>query len=646
MLPGRLHDRPTLLIYCNNIPAQGDILKKQSRLSARQLVFSAVFLLLFAGMTFFLFAYQRDQKRFANIATELFTKEMKANTLSMHYTLADPEAFGIYDYKPTLLCYHSESSLHSQVGTENILATLQGIRTEKLSESDAYLCRLLIRSLTNSLELSAFSYYSEPLSPASGAQSQLPVLLAEYSFRSRRDVEDYLALLDQTDEYFASLLAYEQEKAAAGLVMPASFLKKVREQCDSILTAEALKEGTHFLQTTFQERLNVLKEEGAITDGQAQSYIDQNDRLLKTVLLPAYTSLGDGLLLLEDESVLPGGLASLPQGKAYYEKLLISETGSYRPIDEIQQLLSDQFSSEYDQISQLLAGHPQLAENYAEENAEAFPYKDASQMLLDLQKRMGESFPSIPDGTTQAAVKALSPSLESYCAPAFYLTAPLDDTNANTIYINKKKTPGGLDLYTTLAHEGYPGHLYQTVYYNRHAYPDGERPVRELLWYGGYQEGWALYVEFLSYDYASQLLREYGQETAALRAQLEKHNRSMQLSLYSFLDILIHYEGASYSQVAKVLERFGYAESDSVKSLYHYIVQEPCNYLKYYLGYLEILHLQHRARELWGNAYSDYLFHSFYLDSGPSDFLSLQEKLESATPPPYSRDTPGPREGS
>ncbi len=621
-------------------------MKKQSRFSPRQLVFGAVFLLIFTGMTFFLFAYKRDEKRFANVTSQLFTEQMQANTLNMHYTLADPEAFGIYDYTPTLACYRSEASLRSQAGTENALAALQAIHTEKLSESDAYLCRLLIRSLTNSLELSAFPYYSEPLSPSSGAQSQLPILLAEYTFRSKKDVEDYLALLDQTDEYFASLLTYQQEKTAAGLPTPASFLKKVREQCDTIVTKESLEEGSHFLQTTFQERLEPLLKSGEITPAQARSYAEQNDRLLKTVLLPAYGTLGDGLLVLEDESVLPCGLAGLPDGKAYYEKLLVSQTGSYRPIDEIQELLSRRFSDEYDQISRLLASHPELAGSYGRENGEAFPYKDAAQMLLDLQKRMGESFPALPDGTAQAAVKALSSSLEPYCAPAFYLTAPLDDTSSNTIYINQQKTPGGLDLYTTLAHEGYPGHLYQTVYYNRLAYPTGERPVRELLWYGGYQEGWALYVEFLSYDYASLLLQEYGQDTAALSAQLEKHNRSLQLSLYSLLDILIHYEGASYSQIAKVLENFGYEDASAVRSLYNYIVQEPCNYLKYYLGYLEILSLQDTARQLWREAYTDYRFHCFYLDSGPSDFLSLQERLRDSVPPSDSQGTPDPTEVS
>ena len=75
---------------------------------------------------------------------------------------------------------------------------------------------------------------------------QLPVLLAEYTFRTKRDVTDYLALLDQIDDYFASLLLYEQEKAAAGFFMPACSSEKVRKQCDTIVTTEELAQGTHF----------------------------------------------------------------------------------------------------------------------------------------------------------------------------------------------------------------------------------------------------------------------------------------------------------------------------------------------------------------------------------------------------------------
>ncbi len=602
-------------------------MKKRASVSLKQLLFALGFLLAFSCMTAFLFIWQRDEKRFSNLTMQLFTDDMKSNTLNMHYTIAHPENFGVYEYEPTLGIYDAEENLRSQAETENTLAALQSLNKNKLSEADAQLLQLLIRSLENTLKLNRFSYYSEPLSPSSGAQTQLPILLAEYTFRTRRDVEDYLALLDQTDAYFASLLAYEQEKAAAGLASPGSFLKQVRAQCDQIITASDLEAGNHFLQSTFKERLEALLEAGEITAKEAEGYVAANDRLLKTVLLPSYVSLGDGLLLLEDESILPTGLAALPDGKAYYEQLVILKTGSYRSASEIQTLLAGQFSKIYEEIKAILSSHPDITQSIGQDFSADFPCRNASQMLLDLQQRMNGSFPAIPGGSTGASVKAVSSNLEAYCAPAFYLTVPLDDTDQNAIYINRSKTPDGLELYTTLAHEGYPGHLYQTVYHNRQAALTGQRPARELLWYGGYIEGWALYVELLSYDYASDLLLEEGKEEAALCAQLEKHNRSLQLCLYSLLDIMIHYEGASYSHIAAILEGFGITDPNSAKAVYNYIIQDPCNYLKYYLGYLEILAAKEQAANLWQDEYTDFRFHSFYLDCGPCDFLSLSERL-------------------
>ena len=607
-------------------------MKKHSHISFRQLLFGLGFFLAFSGMVLFLFSYRRDEKRFTNITTRLFVSEMKSNTLNMHYHLADPAAFGVTDYDPVLSCYHPDTALRSQAELENTMAALQALSPEKLNASDAVLWKLLTRTLENTMVLGSFPYYDEPLSPVSGTQSNLPILLAEYTFRSKRDVEDYLSLLDQTDEYFASLLLYEQEKAEAGFIMPAAFLREVREQCDTIVTKEALEAGTHFLQTTFRERLLPLVQKQIITKKEASAYLAQNERLLMTVLLPAYIRLGDGLLLLEDDTVLPKGLAALPEGRIYYEHLLISETGSYRPIAEIQEMLTEKFTSSYDKIKETVERYPEILKTLTEDRTEKFPCKEPSRILLDLQDRMAEDFSALPGDSTSITVKTVSESLEPYCAPAFYLTAPLDDTASNSIYVNRSKTPEGLELYTTLAHEGYPGHLYQTVYHNRNALAAKERPARELLWYGGYQEGWALYVEFRAYDYAALLLLDDGQTEAAVIAQLEADNRSLQLCLYSLIDIMIHYDNASCSQIAKVLEKFGVADAADAASIYNYIVQSPCNYLKYYLGYLEILSLQENARQLWGAEYTDYRFHQFYLDCGPSDFLSLQECLETWDP--------------
>ncbi len=611
-------------------------MKKKHSLTMKLVPTLSLLLVLLAGAVFLWFFYEKEERAYHKLTKNLFLNEMTASTLNMHYTIANPSAFGITEYEVKLPYYDKTASMQALMETETLLAQLSEINSTNLENDDAYTHKLLTRSLENSLLQNSYSYYAEPLSPSSGMQSQLPILLAEYSFRTERDVQDYLELLDQTDTYFASLLTYEQEKAAAGLLMPASSLEKVKDQCDRILTKEALQAGTHFLQTTFPERLQSLIDTGVITAEQADFYCAENNRLLRTVMQPAYVALADGLFLLEDTSIPLSGLSAKPDGAAYYETLLCSETGSHRTVADVKELLTLAFDTEYQAIHSLLTKHPELNQYLSCRDATLFPYQTPEEMLADLQKRMQEDFPGFSEGTLPTVtVKTVSSSLADYCAPAFYLTAPLDDTDSNVIYINPKQTQEGLELYTTLAHEGYPGHLYQTVYSNRHMQSSSQDPLRQVLWYGGYLEGWALYVEFHSFDYASTLMTEQGNTREALAIQLEKHSRSLQLCLYSLLDIMIHYDNASYSQVTDVLEAFGITNAASVNAIYTYIVEEPCNYLKYYLGYLEILELQKQAKTLWGANYSDLRFHTFYLDCGPSDFLTLQEELIN-TPLPQS----------
>ncbi|MCM1569657.1 MAG: DUF885 domain-containing protein [Roseburia sp.] len=608
--------------------------KTQAKFSARQLLFSCLLLLVFTGLTIALFTYKQDEKRFSHITSALFEKEMTSNTLNMHYTIAHPEAFGICQYEPKLPVYSAGNRLEGQSGTENLLSLLNSIKKERLSDKERYTYTLLKRSLTLSLAMSSCPYYNEPLSPSSGMQTQLPILLAEYTFRSKQDVLDYLALLEQTDDYFTSLLVFEQEKAEAGFLMPVSSLESVRKQCDTLITAEALETGSHFLQTSFAERLVTLSESVSVTKEEALSYISRNNRLLKTIVLPAYEALSDGLYVLENQADagLPKGLAAYPEGAQYYQLLLISETGSYRTPEQVKELLAARLLQDYENIRLLAAQNPDCSNILASRSHTYMPGFNAGTMLTDLQQRMQADFPTLPSGDSlpSVTVKNVSEALEDYSAPAFYLTTPIDDTDNNVIYINRKNTPDGMELYTTLAHEGYPGHLYQNVYCNRFLANEQENKIRQLLWYGGYLEGWALYCEFLSFDYASTMMQEQGRDADAACVQLEKHNRSLQLCLYSLLDIMIHYENATPEQIALQLSSFGVTDIETAHAVYTYIAENPCNYLKYYLGYLEILNLKEQAASLWGNQYSDLAFHTFYLECGPSDFQSLKERLSDS----------------
>ena len=635
--------------FTNTLCYQVIIVRKRPPLSLPQLLVCIGLLCALTGGLTLIASHSSPDRRFEQFTSRLFREEMTASTLNMHYTIADPEAFGISAYEPVLPLYRSGQQEDSRKRCADLLKQLDRIDPDRLSPENAITHRLLRRSLENDLALAQFPYYNEPLSPSSGMQSQLPVLLAEYTFRTKRDVTDYLALLDQVDDYFASLLLYEQEKAAAGFLMPDVSLEKIRKQCDTIVTTKELTQGTHFLQTTFEERLLELQKQGLYTPEETASLIEANDRLLATVVQPAYAALSEDLLALETytsagstaseattdaasgrnssvHAALPKGLALLPDGKTYYHHLLFAETGSSRSEKELVQMLLTQFQEEQSAIRSLAARSPSLISLLSEGITEEFPLTEPEEMLTDLQVRMKNDFP-VSNPLPNVIVKDVVPSLEPYSAPAFYLTTPLGNSDNNVIYINRRSSPEGLELYTTLAHEGFPGHLYQTVYSNRAFSDRNLDPARKLVWYGGYLEGWALYVEFLSYDYGADLLEQSGQTDAAQAARLEKHTRSLQLCMYTLLDLLIHGEGAGYDQMAEVLGKFGIDSPRACEAIYTYIAEEPCNYPKYYIGYLEILALQGTAQEHWGSSYSDRKFHTFYLEQGTSDFSSLEALL-------------------
>ena len=571
---------------------------------------------------FFCKHYNEDAG-FTTVASTYFEKELTSDTLSLHYTLANPEKYGIRAGNVSLPCYETGNQTAQTKYLHNVLASLAEIDADSLSDHNRYLHTLLTKTVECKLRLESFPYYYEPLSPNSGMHTQLLILLAEYPFYDTSDIDDYLALLSKIPPYLESLYLYEQEKAAAGLLMSSSSLQKTIEGCRTILTKEELMQGEHFLQETFSSRLAGLQMEGKLTDKEYAAYLAENDALLTDAACPAYEKLAKDLTTLYEFCTPLVGLAHTPSGKEYYKALLRSETGSYRSIEDINALLCSQLTMEQQNMSRLAT--PDLLAVWDETQTalnKEFPLQNPEEILQNLRSAMGDDFPSFPD-TCTTQVKTVAASLENYTAPAFYLTPPVDAYHNNVIYINESQVLPGLDNYTTLAHEGFPGHLYQNMYSSCHLSTIPDSYLRSILWYGGYLEGWAIYTEFLSYDYASQMLAEKGNRNAAAICSISKHNRSFLLALYALMDMKIHYEGALEPEIASLLSSIGVRDGEVIHEIYSYIVEEPTNYMKYYLGYLEIMEIKKQAQSLWGETYSDYRFHKFLLEFGPADFDTL-----------------------
>ena len=598
----------------------------------RSLLFASLLLLL--CLSCFFFSGQADRLAFHRLTDSFFTQSLKQDPLSLHFTLAHPEDFGISSAASALPVYSPDSTSRTEESCRRMLTRLSHIRPARLKEEERYTYDLLCSWLKNRLEGQAFSFYEEPLSPSSGMHCELPLLFAEYTLRSDADVQSYLSLLESVAPYLEGLMEYETQKAQAGLFMTDADVRTVTAQCDAILDQASLFSGTHFLQTTFRERLDTLLQDHLITPAQEEQYLSENDRLLMTIVLPAYQKLGDSLTLLSGSGQYEGGLAEMPEGRAYYAWLTASSTGSCLDMDSMFRLLQKTFQKKFKEFKKLLQEY--RAQTGSDPDpallSESFPLTEPEQILKDLQARMQADFPAFPRIASEdvgCLVKDVDSALEPFTSPAFYMSPPIDDLTHNTICINRSSTAEGIELYTTLAHEGYPGHLYQTVYSSLYASIQNGQPVRELLFYGGYVEGWAYYTERISYEYAAQLLSNGDPDSpAALLCRMISLQRDLQINLFSLLDISLHYYGAPRSDILLSLTSFGLPEENALQ-IYDYLRTSPASYLRYYVGYLEMTALRERARALWGESFSLQRFHRFVLEAGPSDFPNLVRRLKS-----------------
>ena len=237
---------------------------------------------------------------------------------------------------------------------------------------------------------------------------------------------------------------------------------------------------------------------------------------------------------------------------------------------------------------------------------------DPSSILSNLEAKLDGSFPELPAVNTK--VKYVQKSMEEYLSPAFYMVPAIDNANQNVIYINQGRMTDDISLFTTLAHEGYPGHLYQNVYYANQD-PD---PIRCVLNYGGYTEGWATYSEMLSYYYTT-LSKEH--------ATLLQKNASIILGLYALADMGIHYDGWTLLETISFFHTYGITDPTTIEDIYDLIIADPANYLKYYIGYVEFLELKKEAVEKWGENFTQKRFHKAVLDVGPSSFSIIKKEI-------------------
>lgn len=538
-----------------------------------------------------------EQKHFSEVEDELFKWEASRSLLDLHFLLRNPSDAGI-DSARHLYAPVSLSELkQNRTDRETIKETLDSFSLSLLTDEQKLTLQILQSFLRTESKSDGLELYAQPLAPTIGIQAQLPVLLCEYPFYSREDVENYFKLLGELGDYYGQILAFEQQKAEAGLMMSDASLERVISSCEGYL----LVPGNNFMIDSFNSRLDDI---GDLSEDEKQTFRQKNAELLESDFVPAYQTLIDGLTALKGTGKNEKGQCGYPNGRRYYEYQVFSATGtSYSSLSDLLSAIEDSIRESLLESSEILKRRPELQESFL--NPE-FRQKDASAIMEEIKAQTLQDFPALPE--CNYTIREVPKALELSLSPAFYLTSAIDDIENNVIYINHSDRYASQPLYSLIAHEGYPGHLYQTVYFHS----QNESSLRKILSFPGYTEGWATYVEQYAYTLDNGLDSDLGKLISA--------NASASLGIQACLDLYVNAYGWEIPQIEEYLSDYYEKPEEVASALFETLVDNPANALSYYVGFLEFDQMRKTAEKKLGERFSLMEFHRFLLDMGNAPF--------------------------
>lgn len=540
---------------------------------------------------------------FDKLTKEIFKEEISDDTITLNFRVKDREKYGLQTTKPTLGEFSLKELKNSLLVSENRVATLETYDYDKLTDEQQLIYDIVYKMSKDNLTSADFLEYAECLGPTTGIQAQLPIFFAEFNLYGKRDVEEYIALLKQVPTYFQGIIAFEENKSKEGIFMSDTTAQAIITQCEEFVK----NPDKNYLISGFQKRIESVP---GLSAEEKKGFASQNRLAVLESVIPAYKNLINALKKLKGTGKNGGGLCHLKKGKKYYAYLVKTMTGSDRSLDEINDLLDKNISSLKKDIADIMSESPDA---YMEAQEVEYPYNTPQKALVQLKKSISKDFPPLDDKIS-CQIKAVDTSLENFLSPAFYLVPALDNYQSNVVYINQNKRYDLSKAFSTIGHEGYPGHLYQTCYF----LSQNPSPLRSIIKVGGYSEGWGTYAELYSYD-----LADIDKDVA----KLLKKNTLATLCIYAKADLAVNYLGWDYKKLQGYLADFGFSKTNA-RTIYDSMVAEPGGYMEYTLGYLEIDALMQEAKKELGDRFVLKEFHKFFLDMGEAPFAIIQDRMK------------------
>ena len=512
---------------------------------------------------------------------------------------------------------YSVKAYNDWLATEqNYMLRLAAIDPAGFTDQEKTSRELLLRRFADDQEAAEYKSWEMPVNQMGGIYSTYPQLVAELSFTTVKDYDDWIARLHAMPKAFDQVMTNMSIGMEDKRVPPKYLLEKTLDQVQQL--ANQKPEDSPLAMP--------LKKFPAAISADEQARI--RDEMLTAIgkqVLPAYQRFARFLQV----SYIPAGrtepgISALSDGAQYYQFLIRRTTTTDLTAAQIHQIGLDEVQK--DEVAMLA-----IAEKLGFKDLKSFEaslktnpklHPASREALLDayrgylkpMQAKLPQLFGRLPKAGFE--VVQVPDYLEKTSAPAYYEAGSPDGSRPGRLFIDTYNAPER-NLYNAESiayHEGLPGHHLQVSIAQE---LDGMPAFRKYMGYGAYVEGWGLYAERLGKDvgFYQDPYSDYGR----LESDIWRAIRLV-------VDTGVHSQHWTRQQMVDFFHDHSAIDETSVQSEVDRYIAWPSQALAYKVGQLKILELRDRARKELGNKFDIRAFHDQVLDAGalPLDVLSAR----------------------
>jgi len=502
---------------------------------------------------------------------------------------------------------------------QDMLLKLAAVDPAGLSGQDQVSRELLIRDLTENQDGAEFKSWEMPVNQMGGIYATYPQLVAQLSFTTSKDYDDWIARLRAIPHAFDQVTSNMSIGIDDKRVPPKFLLEKALANVQQLANQKPEDSPLALPLKKFPDSISAAEQTRIKTEMLAA---------ISKQVLPAYQRFARFL----EVAYIPAGrtepgISSIPDGAAYYKFRIKQSTTTNLTADHIHQIGLDQVQKDEAEmltIAQKL-GFQDLKSLRASLKTNPKLKATSREQLLDtyrgylgpMQAKLPELFGHLPKSPFE--VVPVPDYLEKTSAPAYYQAGTPDGSRPGRLFINTYN-PTDRDLYqveSVAYHEGLPGHHLQ-ISLSREL--QGVPDFRKFGGYSAFSEGWGLYSEHLGKDVG--LYKDPYSDYGRLQADIWRAIRLV-------VDTGVHSKHWTRQQMVDFFHDHSTIDETSIQAEVDRYIAWPGQALAYKIGQLEILKLRDQAKKELGARFDIRAFHDQVIDSGAMPLDVLDERITS-----------------